>query len=188
MWAFTCPRHCCISSSVLNTRTSPHLIVMMARRLFPPPLLCSTAPGNRLTSAMGASSHIQHNFRLVLPNMFLPFPLGAAHPAPGTDMQNLLDYTLALWWLEVTFFLFWGTGGETSSKDTQETVSHLSRDSQLLLWKTEAVHLPEMRERVATEKEHFICITFPPGYFFILWLTVSRCWSKVSQTIPGSKE
>lgn len=103
---FTCPRHPCTSLSVLNTCISPHLMVMMACGLFPSSPLCSRAPGNRLASAMGAASHIQHHLRLGLPSMLLPFPLRAAHPAARRDVQSLLSYALALRRLEVAFFLF----------------------------------------------------------------------------------
>lgn len=51
-------------------------------------------------------------------------------------MQNLLGYTLALWWLEVTFFLFWGENWWRNKQQGYiENSLSFSRDSQLLLWK-----------------------------------------------------
>lgn len=141
-------------------------------------LLCSTAPGKRLPPATGAASHLQLTSDFGLPSALLPFPLGAARPAARRDMQSLLGYTLAPWRLEAAFFLFWGENwgrnkqrsyvGNGLSFQQGPTITHSCG-------RTEAVHLPEMRERTAVmlavssgceqRKRTFYLLQFPARLF-----------------------
>lgn len=141
-------------------------------------LLCSTAPGKRLPPATGAASHLQLTSDFGLPSALLPFPLGAARPAARRDMQSLLGYTLAPWRLEAVFFLFWGENwgrnkqrsyvGNGLSFQQGPTITHSCG-------RTEAVHLPEMRERTAVmlavssgceqRKRTFYLLQFPARLF-----------------------